>query len=204
MPCALFRCSAVTTRAVFPWFHLAGPGGLHAADLARSLGIPRVLIPPNAATLSAFGMLTTDVVKDYVRTIMRSDDVPYTKIEALIAPMVEQGVADIVAEGLPPAEVVVKRLLDMRYQGQSYELTIPLTPNFVGDFHVAHHYAYGYSDLNAPVEIVNLRLQAVGCLPRPPLSPSPLNPSEPDAALFDRRPVVLVDGPVEIPFFNGP
>jgi N-methylhydantoinase A len=187
----------------FTLVSFGGAGGLHAADLARGLSIPRVLIPPNAATLSAFGMLAADVVKDYVRTIMRSDDISYNEIEALIAPLVAQGQTDIVAEGIPPSEVTIERLLDMRYQGQSYELMVPLTANFVDDFHAAHLYAYSYSEPSVPVEVVNMRVRAIGHLPRPVLTPTAPGPADPTMALLDRRPVVLAGDVAEISFYDG-
>ncbi|MBN1218959.1 MAG: hydantoinase/oxoprolinase family protein [Anaerolineae bacterium] len=187
----------------FTLVSFGGAGGLHAVDLARSLNIPRALIPPNAATLSAFGMLATDVIKDYVRTVMCSGDTPYPEIETLIAPLVTRGQADIVAEGIPAAKVIIERLLDMRYRGQSYELMVPLTANFGDDFHLAHAYAYGYAEPTMPVEIVNVRVRAIGSLSRPPLTPLALGHSDPSQALLDRRPVVLTGEIAELPFYDG-
>ncbi len=187
----------------FSLVSFGGAGGLHAVDLARSLRIPRVLIPPNAATLSAFGMLTADVIRDYVRTIMVRGHTPYEEIEAALTPLVEQGVADLADEGVPAEETIVERLLDMRYEGQSYELTVPLTPDFLAGFHAAHAQAYGYSEPAVPVEVVNVRLRAVGRLPRPTLTPAETGPADPGAALFDRRPVVLAGSIQQVPFFNG-
>jgi N-methylhydantoinase A len=188
----------------FTLVSFGGAGGLHAVELARTLRIPRVLIPPNAATLSAFGMLTADVIRDYVRTIMAGGDTPYAEIEAAMIPLVEQGLADLADEGVPATETMVEQLLDMRYQGQSYELPVPFTPDFLDGFHAAHAQAYGYSEPAVPVELVNLRLRAVGRLPRPALTPADIGPVDPTTALFDRRPVVLARGVEEIPFFNGP
>ncbi len=188
----------------FTLVSFGGAGGLHAVELARTLHIPRILIPPNAATLSAFGMLTADVIKDYVQTVMLNGRTTYAEIEGLFAPMVEQGLADVIAEGVPAPEVKIERLLDMRYQGQSYELMVPLTADFVGDFHVAHTYAYGYSEPTVPVEIVNLRLRAIGQLPPPTLPRTELGQVDPSAALFDRRPVVLTGKIAEVPFYHGP
>jgi N-methylhydantoinase A len=68
-----------------------GAGGLHACDLARGLGIRRVLIPPGASTLSAFGMLTADVVKDYVQTVMLSGDTPYDELDRRLRSLAERG-----------------------------------------------------------------------------------------------------------------
>ncbi len=187
----------------FTLVSFGGAGGLHAVDLARGLGIPRVLIPPNAATLSAFGMLTADVIKDYVRTIMCSGDSPYEEIEMRLAPLVQQGQADLAVEGVPASVITLEHLLDMRYEGQSYELTVPFTRNFLGDFHDAHNQAYGYNTPDLPIEVVNLRLRAVGSLPRPALPQTETGAADPDIALFDRRPVVLAQGVADVPFFDG-
>jgi N-methylhydantoinase A len=187
----------------FTLVSFGGAGGLHAADLARVLSIPRVLAPPNAATLSAFGMLAADVIKDYVRTIMRPGDTSFDDIETLMAPLVSQGQGDIAAEGIPAKEVIIERLLDMRYEGQSYELMVPFTSNFVTDFHQAHAYAYGYSEPFVPVEIVNVRVRAIGQLPRPPLIPITLNQADPTPALLDHRSVVLANDAIRVPFYDG-
>jgi len=187
----------------FTLVSFGGAGGLHAADLARSLSIPRVLIPPNAATLSAFGMLAADVIKDYAQTIMRGGDISYEELETLISPLVEQGMTEVMAEGVSTDQISLERLLDMRYQGQSYELMTPLTPNFINDFHEVHAQAYGYSEPEAPLEIVNLRLRVVGKLPHPPFRKARPGPADATPALFDHRPVVLAKGLVEIPFYDG-
>ncbi|MCB0213758.1 MAG: hydantoinase/oxoprolinase family protein, partial [Anaerolineae bacterium] len=186
----------------FTLVSFGGAGSLHAVALARNLRIPRVLIPPAAATLSAFGMLAADVIKDYVQTVMRPGDVPYHALEALIAPLIEQGQADVQAEGVPPENIAVEPLLDMRYRGQSYELTIPFSPNFVDAFHTTHAYIYGHSDPHVAVEIVNLRLRATGTLSQPTLPKTEIKATElPDA--FEKRSVVLKAGVDDVPFYLG-
>jgi len=186
----------------FTLISFGGAGSLHAVDLARTLGIPRVLIPPSAATLSAFGMLATDVIKDYVQTIMRPGETPHTELEILIAPLAEQGRSDVIAEGVSESAITLEWLLDIRYRGQSYELTIPLIPDFVDEFHKAHAHIYGYSEPTVPVEIVNLRLRAIGHLPRPSLLPFE-EEAKSDPIPFDHRSVVLSDGLAHLPFYQG-
>jgi N-methylhydantoinase A len=188
----------------FTLVSFGGAGGLHAVELARGLRIPQVLIPPNAATLSAFGMLAADVIRDYVRTIMIGGQAPYNELETAIKPLLEQGLAELAGEGVPAEAIRLEPLLDMRYEGQSYELSVPFTPDFLAGFHAAHAQTYGYSEPAAPVEVVNLRLRAIGRLPRPTLTPAETGPADSGAALFDRRPVVLDSGLQEVPFFNGP
>lgn len=187
----------------FTLISFGGAGSLHAAGLARSLNIPRVLIPPGAATLSAFGMLAADVVKDYVQTVMRPGSTPAAELEALIAPLAQRGQTEVQTEGVPAGQIALEKLLDMRYRGQSYELAVPLTPDFVAQFHAAHRQVYGHSEPAMPVEIVNLRLRAVGQLARPSL---PVFAAADTTALepFDRRPVVLAGGLAEVPFYRGP
>ncbi len=180
-----------------------GAGGLHAADLARRLGIPRVLISPYAATLSAFGMLVTDVIKDYAQTVMLPGDTPVPTLREHLRPLVERGIAEVVAEGIPRDRIMVEELLDMRYEGQSYELTVPLREDPVDTFHAAHRRAYGYAVLDAPVEVVNVRVRVVGHVPRPVIPRFPEGGADPSAALIDRRPVMLAGERVTVPFYQG-
>ena len=179
-----------------------GAGGLHAAALARSLGIPRVLVPPGASTLSAFGMLAADVVKDYVQTIMCTGDTPFARLQQLIEPLLVRGQADVAAEGVPVDTIKLEQLVDMRYRGQSYEITVPLSADYTEHFHTAHAQAFGHSEPGMQVEIVNLRVRAVGKLPAPPL----VRTDNSIAALpepFDHRPVVLENGLASVPLYQG-
>ncbi|MEJ2556724.1 MAG: hydantoinase/oxoprolinase family protein [Anaerolineae bacterium] len=180
-----------------------GAGGLHACDLARHLGIGRVLIPPGASTLSAFGMLTADAVKDYVQTVMLPGHTSHEELERQLAPLAERGLREVQAEGVPPDQISLYREVDMRYLGQSYELTVPLTPGFADDFHSVHHQVYGHSEPSAPVEVVNVRLRAVGAITAPPLPQAEAGLADPSQALSDRRPVVLDGDVAEVPFYLG-
>lgn len=174
-----------------------GAGGLHACALARSLGIGQTLIPPQAAVLSALGMLAADVVKDYVQTVMLAgaDLQDGAGLAARFAPLLAQAEQDLATEGAPAARRQLLRQLDMRYVGQSYEITLPFGPDFSADFHAAHARAYGYSTATAAVEIVNLRVRAVGQVQPPPLPRRALAPHAP-LPILDRRPLVLADGAI--------
>ncbi len=180
-----------------------GAGGLHAADLARRLGIPRVLVPPYAATLSAFGMLVTDVIKDYAQTVMLPGDTPVPTLRGHLRPLVERGIADVEAEGIPRERILVEELLDMRYQGQSYELTVPLNEDPVDAFHTAHRRAYGYAALDAAVEVVNVRVRVIGQVPRPIIPRLEGDSADASHALFDRREVILGGEKASVPFYRG-
>ncbi|MBA4380006.1 MAG: 5-oxoprolinase, partial [Anaerolinea sp.] len=187
----------------FTLLSFGGAGGLHAADLARGLGIPRVLVPPLASTLSAFGMLAADVIKDYTQTVMLPGDTPIAELAARLAPFAERGRLEVEEEGVTADRIRVERFLDMRYHGQSYELIVPFSEQVRATFHEIHQKTYGYARPEAPVEIVNLRLRAVGETTPPPLAPQPLNEADPTAALLDRREVVFNSGKVVTPFYRA-
>lgn len=160
-----------------------GAGPLHACELAERLRIPRVLVPTTPGVLSALGMLATDIVKDYTQTVMLRPDGPLHEIELAFTELEARAQAELAAEGIGRDAMRLERLLDLRYVGQSYELTVP----FFGDvaatvaaFHEAHERRYGYADPEEPVEVVNLRLRAVGTIPKPALEraddPGPWSP----------------------------
>jgi N-methylhydantoinase A len=187
----------------FTLLSFGGAGGLHAADLARQLGIGTVLVPPLASTLSAFGMLAADVVKDYTQTVMLAGDTPSPEIANRLAPLAERGLREVLAEGIPRDSVYIERLLDVRYQGQSYELTLPFSDDVPADFHALHCRTYGYDRPEAPLDIVNLRLRAIGRVDSPSLTPTQPGDSNPAPALIEHRPVVLPTGTLRLPLYRG-
>ena len=176
----------------FTLLSFGGAGGLHAADLARRLDIPQVLVPPIASTLSAYGMLAADVVKDYTQTVMLPGDTGREEIAAGLEPLAARGREELLAEGIPEANLIVEKFVDMRYQGQSYELTVPWGLDggkLQADFEELHRQTYGYAQAGAPLEIVNLRLRASGKTQPPALRPVALKESDPSEALIGYRPV---------------
>jgi N-methylhydantoinase A len=178
----------------FTLVSFGGAGGLHAADLARRLGIRRVLVPPQASTLSALGMLAADVVKDYSQTVMLGGDTAPAELENRLAPLAERGLAQVAAEGVPASDIRLERLLDARYRGQSYELTVPFSEDWLAGFHAAHQRAFGYDRPTAAAEIVNVRVRATGRVAPLPLAKASLGAPDPAPALLDRRRVTLGAG----------
>lgn len=148
-----------------------GAGPLHACELAESLQIPRVLVPAAPGVLSALGMLVAAPARDYTQTVLRAvaeGEAIDGWLAAALAPLVAQARAEMAAEGYP--EPLLRRSLDMRYTGQSHELTVAYEPGTLpGRFHEAHRQRYGYEQPGAGVEIVTLRLQAVAALEPPSL-----------------------------------
>jgi N-methylhydantoinase A len=190
-----------------------GAGGLHAADLARGLNIPRVLVPPTASTLSAFGMLAAKVVKDYTQTVMLPDDTPLQEIAAGLAPLAQRGLQEVRQEGVEAEAIVVEKFVDMRYAGQSYELTVPWLldgANLKGDFQRLHQHTYGYAHQGATLEIVNLRARVTGRSLAPALPSAASAGGDPSAAYLGHRAVVLQAGaakqsnePLSLPFYRS-
>jgi N-methylhydantoinase A len=171
-----------------------GAGGLHASELARAMGIPKVLVPRGASTLSAFGMLAADVQKDYVQTIMLPGSTSFEELEHRMQPMLERGLTELKLQGFQMDQIRLYREVDMRYEGQGFELSLSLNPEFVRDFNDLHRRRYGHSAPEAKVEVVNLRLKVVGSVPKPSLPREMLGDEDPTAALTGQRPVVLGDG----------
>jgi N-methylhydantoinase A len=139
-----------------------GAGGLHAVELAHMLGFPQVVIPPTAAVFSAVGMLVADTILDFSRTVMLHNLPPTAELDALFQPLVLQARQALAQAGFSASDQRLELMLDLRYVGQSYELTIPLTPNYQEEFHRLHARRYGYQRLDAPLELVNLRVRASG------------------------------------------
>lgn len=149
----------------FALLPFGGAGGLHAVELARALRIPRVIAPKSAGALSALGALSSDVVKDFSRTVMllalKETDM---KVERAFLEMEREASAALRREGFIETRQRHERSLAVRYQGQSFELEVKWTRG--GDiakaFHRAHQARYGYAQEANKVEIVSLRLRSIG------------------------------------------
>lgn len=201
----------------FTLVSFGGAGGLHAAFMAENLGIGTVLIPPNGGLLSAYGMLFADVVKDYSQTLLlkfqtRSETL-LERLNAGFKELLTRAENEMEAEEFTPDQLKIKRSLDMRYEGQSYELNIPFpaklaswklakqktetgtfspeTQALIQKFHAAHEQRFGYARTDAPVEIVNLRLTAIGETDKPSIQPLPIADADPSEAFTLQNPVMF-------------
>lgn len=159
-----------------------GAGPLHACDLARELGIRRVLVPAAPGVLCAIGLLAADLRSDASRTYLRpAAGVRGEEITAWFEEVRAQAQA---AMTIPAGSAMEElRWLDMRYLGQNYELRVPVDPRPITDedlallikaFHAAHRRAHGYDAPEAPVQLVNVRV-ALRVSPAP--LPSLLGPA---------------------------
>ena len=187
----------------FSLLAFGGAGGLHAVSLARQLGIPRVVIPPIAATLSAFGMLVADVIKDYSQTVMFPNLTPIATIKEALIPLTQRATKELQEEGISPEQVIIEQILDMRYKGQSYELPVPFRENPWDEFHAIHQKAYGYSHPDAPMEIVNLRVRALGKIPPISIRYSENLTSDATHARIGKQRLYLSQDEIEVPLYRG-
>jgi len=180
-----------------------GAGPVVGALLAREVGIPTVFVPRSPGTLCALGALCADVVNDAVRTVHVGVDGAsletaalrrhYDTLRAELADWLEH-------HGAGSGPATFRHAADMRYVGQSYEIEVPVDPDWLapggvatllGAFHRAHERLYGHADRQAPAEIVNVRMQLRAVRPRVPLGEvSP--PAAPPAPRGTRR--IWLDG----------
>jgi N-methylhydantoinase A len=160
-----------------------GAGGLHAARLARELGVDQLLVPPEAAVFCALGMAVSDVRHDYVRAMrVDAEEADAERVNHLFAAMEEEGRARLRSEGFDDDAIGVERWIDACYRGQIYELSVPFAADSpleeahvreaVAAFHERHHTLFGYRRADLPVEILHWRLVATGRASAP-VAPAP-------------------------------
>ena len=184
-----------TTRGLDPGDYamvaFGGAGGLFAAEVADFLGIATAILPPNPGNLSAFGLHVSDIKRDYVRTCVRQQSThDAEELDALWRALEEAGRGEIMAEGAARDAIQVVRSADVRYVGEGHEVPVPIPPGKLGadavatmwrDFHDVHEATFGFHyEGRQDVEVVSLRVQAVGRVHRPDIRP--LDDSGGDAA----------------------
>jgi N-methylhydantoinase A/oxoprolinase/acetone carboxylase beta subunit len=154
----------------FALLAFGGAGGMHACEIADTLDIATVIAPRYAGVLSALGMLLADVTKDYSLTVLRrAADVTHEELRDRFAPLVARAQADLAAEGFSGARALVECALDVRYVGQSYEITVPFEQAYRATFDARHQQTYGYANPRRGAEVVNLRVKAIGVTNKPSL-----------------------------------
>ena len=188
----------------FVLFSFGGAGSMHAAFLAKLLNIPKVMIPKNPGILSAIGMLMADIIKDYSQTVMLNQHTTdQAQLSGLFGSLEERGKADLLIEGVESGDIVLERYLDMRYEGQSYEMIVPFTAGYIEDFHRLHEKTYGYRNQDKTVEIVNLRLRSRGAPVKPTYKKEEFVSAEPSPeALLGEREVIFDSTPVPAKLYS--
>ncbi|MBE0634753.1 hydantoinase/oxoprolinase family protein [Candidatus Bipolaricaulota bacterium] len=156
----------------FSLLAFGGAGPLHAVSIARRLSIPQVIVPAAAGVLSAMGLLTCEVGRDYGRSILRSmSDLSPSSLMDGLRDLEARGLSELNAEGID--ETTLRREIsgDLRYLGQSHELNVRITPGagfelsavdietWVESFHNEHESRFGHASRDEGVELVALRLR---------------------------------------------
>jgi len=176
-----------------------GAGPVHAARLAEELEIPRVIIPPIPGGFSALGLVMSDLRRDYARTLyMPLASVSIADVKAAYEQMESAARAMLREADVPEDRWEITRSADLRYTRQAYELTVPMASGEVtaatiarlaADFHDRHRHTYGHSSEEEPVQLVNVRVTAVGKLRHFDLTRRANGPSAEPLAKTKSRPV---------------
>ena len=176
--------NAISSRTVqkgldprgFALVAFGGAGPLHAAEVARALGIPEVIVPAYPGITSAVGLLTTDLKYDAVRTEFQAGDtIDLDRLDTDLAAMQRELARQLAADGIAPEDTVFERSGDLRYVGQGYELRVPFPEGeldraalaeIFARFAELHRVEYGHVFEASPIEIVNIRVTGIGRMPK--------------------------------------
>jgi N-methylhydantoinase A len=163
----------------FPLVVAGGAGPLHAAEIARELEIPLLVVPRESSIFCAAGMLMSDFKHDFVRPLKTPlADADPDEVAGLLDEIGDEARSVLGRERVAPAEVSLRPSVDLRYIGQWHELSVPLARDtgaspdlerLLTDFHAQHDLLFGYSTDEMPVEALAVRLSAVGRTAKPPL-----------------------------------
>jgi N-methylhydantoinase A len=174
-----------------------GAGPLHCAALAAELGIGEIVCPPIPGAFSALGLIGSDLKRDYARTVyVTSAEADPAALEAAFAELEKDGAAMLARANVAAARRRFERAVDARYARQSYELSVPLPPGTLDAarlaqvaeaFHDLHRRTYGHDNRSEPVQLVNVRLTAIGAIPPLAVRDKPAAPGS--DAVKTRRPL---------------
>ena len=177
-----------------------GAGPVHAARLAADLGMSKVVVPPMPGVSSALGLIMADPRRDFVRSRLRGlADIDASELSAVFVDLREQALSEFVADGFEGDSIEFAFSLDLRYQGQGYELNVAagasaeLDPSAIAElrerFDRAHEQLFGHSAKGEPVEAVNYRVRSTVRVPKFSMKRYDQASGSADAAKVDEREV---------------
>ena len=183
-----------------------GAGPLQATEVASILQIPRVLVPRHPGVTSAAGLLTSDLRYDVTQTYLNAlRDIDPQQLERRFSAGELELRKRLADDGCTSEAIAIERAVDLRYQGQSYELKIPIAEAELSDasverltalFHDAHRNEFGHDFPEYEIEFVNVRLTGIGALPH--LEHVDVSGGSVEAATCGKRDVgYVVDGAVK-------
>jgi N-methylhydantoinase A len=189
-----------------------GAGPMVAAKLAEDLMVLNIVIPTSPGVTSAFGLLVTDIRHDFVLTrIETMDQLDPDKLNQDYKILEEKGRVTLKGENIPENAIMFTRSADIRYVGQGYEVNVPVpsvelttsdVKRLISAFHEEHARIYGHSSPEELVEIVNLRVNAIGVMVKPELKKIESGSEGPEKALKSHREVFFKDGAVSCPIYD--
>jgi N-methylhydantoinase A len=183
----------------FPMIVAGGAGPIHSCLICQELEIPFQIVPRESSVLCAMGMLLSDLKHDFVRTFVSNlDRVDWDRLDALIGEMTAEGERQLDEERIAPARRRQHVKLDCRYVKQYHEVSFDVPRELIAArdraaigraFHAEHNRLYGYSleSEAAPVEMINVRVQAVGVTDRPRYAEEPFAGEDASAARKGER-----------------
>ena len=201
----------------FPLIPGGGAGPIHGCLICSELEIPLLIVPREASVLCAFGMLMCELRHDYVRTfVARLQGMDWSRLETLVEAMSAEGSRALADERIPAARRRVELRLDCRYVKQYHEVSVPVPLDVVVQrdaaavaraFHAEHLRLYGYSleAEGSPVEVINVRLQAIGATDRPTYHGDPGGDADASVARKGKRSVYIAERNAfaEVPVYDG-
>jgi N-methylhydantoinase A len=201
----------------FPLIVAGGAGPIHACVIAQELDIPLMIVPRESSVLCALGMLLSDLKHDFVRTfVARLAELDWARLDELVDTMIAQGERQLTDERIAPPQRRYHVKLDCRYPKQYHEVSfeVPRATLRARDaaavaaaFHAEHNRLYGYSleSENAGVEIINVRVQALGLTGRPEFPGEPYRGPDAELALKGRRSAYVPEANAfaPVPVYDG-
>jgi N-methylhydantoinase A len=191
----------------FTLLAFGGGGPLHACAVAQDIGVARVVIPSYPGVFSAYGLLAADVRASAVRSLVApADEATWKRVRATFDALAKETDAALAEQGVAKDDRSFVRELDLRYVGQSTELSVTAPRGIeeaVEAFHVRHEQRYGFAARRDPVEVVTVRVTGIGLTPKPRLvaSPAPAARAPEPRALRERRDVFDGTGFVDTPVY---
>jgi N-methylhydantoinase A len=192
----------------FALFPFGGAGPLHAAAIADELGMGTVVVPPLPGNFSALGLLIADVRRDFVRTrVSATANTTITDLRAALEYLMRDGQAELTSAGFPPERQRYAASLDMRYVGQSFELSVPVAldvdsiANIERAFGGVYAARYGAAT-GGMMEIVSYRLAAWGLSDKPTLPPIDAAGRSLQAATIGSRAAVFDGVEIDVPIVD--
>jgi N-methylhydantoinase A len=186
-----------------------GMGPLHGPFLAKELSIPSVLVPLEPGILSSLGLLLTDMRRDFVKTnIMVMENELKKEIRETLQELEQKANAWLDSESVSQNKRIINRSIDMRYEGQNYEIRVDLQKGVIDlrrvteDFYAEHKKTYGHFFKDAPIQLVNFRITAYGIVQKPRMKRFPSGDKSPERALINKRNVYFDNKFIACPIYS--